>query len=174
MNNLKNTQLITIKKLIAVGCAILCTLLMFTKMFRYTATTTFTSGSDSVTMSGEFSLVSFLFNENLAIMDSKVEFLREIFAFSYVIMWISFSLCVISLIVLIIGALLKKTLVSKIGGISLMVSIILNVLVSFNRYPSGNTIRYIEFFTIPFVIAMLLGFIVLFLVFSIDNSKRTD
>ena len=94
MDKIKNaSQLAIIKKLIALGCSLLCVLLLFTKMLKYTATTTLIGGSDSITMSGGFSLFNFLFNGDLNVMDTKIKFLREMFSFSHVVMWISFCLC---------------------------------------------------------------------------------
>lgn len=171
MDKIKNaSQLAIIKKLIALGCSLLCALLLFTKMLKYTATTTLIGGSDSITMSGGFSLFNFLFNGDLNVMDTKIKFLREMFSFSHVVMWISFCLCMLSIIVLIAGFFAKKSVISKIGSITLTASVIVVAITSFNRFPSGNTIRYIEFFTIPFVLAIILSFVALFVTFSIADN----
>ena len=120
MKNLSNEKIIFIKRLIGLGSAVICLLLMLINFISYTSSSTINSGA-AITWDDGFSLFGFLFNGNYEVLDSKVSILRDIFTFSYVLSWISFVLCAISIIVLAIGVITKRNMTTKIGSYILLV-----------------------------------------------------
>ena len=95
VKNLSNEKIIFIKRLIGLGSAVVCLLLMLINFISYTSSSTLNSGS-AITWDDGLSLFSFLFNGSYEVLDSKASILRDIFTFSYVLAWISFVLCIIS------------------------------------------------------------------------------
>jgi hypothetical protein len=154
MRNISGDKLILIKKLVGLGSSILCLILMLLRFINYTSTSTLNSGS-SITWDDGVSLFSFLFDEKYAVFDGTVAILREAFGYSYVIMWISFVLCLISIILLVVGVFIKKGIVSKIGSFMLVGAIILLFTIIFDREVSGNTIRYLNIFSFGYVLIVL-------------------
>ena len=170
MKNLSDKKLVLIKKCIVVGCAGICLLLMLLNTFKYTSSSSLSGGGDSITWSDSFSLYDFLFNGNLTVLDSKVTYLRELFSFSYVVMWISFILSPIALLILSYGIFNKKNLFSKVGSIIIVVSTALLILISFDTHSLGRTTKYLTVFTPFYLIALSLSVISLVTVLSIKEE----
>lgn len=171
MKNLSNKQLLLIRKCIGVGCAVVCLFLMFLNMFKYTSSTSLSSGNDAVTWSEGISLYNFLFNGDKVVLYDSVEYLREIFAFSHVIMWISFIASVLALGALIYGAFSKKILFSKIGSIGLVCAIGILILISFDSYSIVRTTKYLSIFTPVYLISLVISIIGLFSIVTISDNK---
>lgn len=169
MDNLTKKQLIFIKKCIGAGCAFLCLVLMLFAGFKYVSSSQITSG-DSITWDDSFSIYSMLFNGDKVVLDSQIKYLRELFDFSYVIMWISFVLMVISFGILIYGIFSKKNLVSKIGSIVLVASFAILILVSFDDFKIGRTVRYLSIFNPAYLICLSLSFVGLFSTLTIKDK----
>ena len=83
----------------------------------------------------------------MEVLAMPITYLREIFGYSYVVMWIVFSLVLISICVLAVGIFMKKNIVSKIGSCFLVSAIVLLFTMSFDRYSIGNTVMYLDMFT---------------------------
>lgn len=146
MKNLSDEKIILIRRLIGLGSAIICLLLMLLNFINFTSTSTVNSSS-SITWDEGFSLFSFLFNGKTEVLAMPITYLREIFGYSYVVMWIVFSLVLISICVLAVGIFMKKSIVSKIGSCFLVSAIVLLFTMSFDRYSIGNTVMYLDMFT---------------------------
>lgn len=146
MKNLNDEKIVLIRKLIGLGSAVLCFLLMFLKFINFTSTSTVNSSS-SITWDEGFSLFNFLFNGKMEVLAMPITYLREIFGYSYVVMWIVFSLVLISICILTVGIFTKKNIVSKIGSCVLVSSLVLLFTISFDRYSIGNTAMYLDMFT---------------------------
>lgn len=170
MRNLTNKQLVLIKKCIAAGCALLCTVFILLNIFTYTSSTEMFDGTEYLTWSDGFSMFNFLFNGKANVLDNNVYFIREMFGFSYVIIWISFILLIISLGILIYGIFNKKSLFSKIGSMSLLVSFSILILVNFNTVSLGKTVIYLSVFNVFYLIQVLLCGISVFSTFTIKEK----
>ena len=92
------------------------------------------------------------------------------FGFSYVVMWISFVLQIVSLGFLVYGIFSKKSLFSKIGSVSLLLSYAILILVSFDTYSLGKTIKYLSVFNVLYLIELLLCGISMFFAFTIKGK----
>jgi len=170
MKNLTNKQLVLIKKCIGAGCALICLLLMFFKVFNYTSSSSVLNG-DAITWSKGVSLYSFLFNGDLVVLDSPVSYLREMFGYSHVIMWISFVISLLSLGVLVFGIFSKKNLFSKIGSIALVVAMALFITISFDSQPIGDiTVKYLSIFTPFYIISLIISVIGLFSTLTLKDK----
>ena len=157
MKKFTNKQLVLVKKCIGVGCALVCLLLMFLNVFKYTSSSSLSSGSD-ITWGKGVSLYSFLFNGDLFVLDTTVLYLRDMFVYSYVVMWISFVLSLLSLIILVYGVFSKKNLFSKIGSIVLVVALGLFITISFDsQVVSSITIKYLNVFTPVYIISVIIS-----------------
>lgn len=172
MNKFDKKKLIFIKKLIGLSSCILCIALMAINFISYTSSSSLNNG-DSVVLDDKFSLFSFLFNKNCIVLDSKVLFLRNIFKFSYVIMWISFILTLSSIVVAIIGIAAKKTVLSKIGNYILTFGVIILSLMFFDRYSIGNTVKFLNIFTWQYGLIILVNLIGLYSTMTIYERKRS-
>ena len=146
MKNLSDEKIILIRRLIGLGSAIICLLLMLLNFINFTSTSTVNSSS-SITWDEGFSLFSFLFNGKMEVLAMPITYLREIFGYSYVVMWIVFSLVLTSICVLTVGLFMKKNIVSKIGSCVLVSAIVLLFTMSFDRYSIGNIVMYLDMFT---------------------------
>ena len=169
MKNLGKDKLNFIKKLIGLCSAVLCFLMFLFNFIDYTSTTTLSSGGN-ITGSGGVSMFSFLFNENKDVFDGTVGILRDVFTYSYVIMWISFILVAASIIVLGIGFIYKKTLISKIGSGVLAGGVVLLITMIFDTYKIGNTVRYLNVFTWIYVLMLFICVMGLLSIFTIDDK----
>ena len=105
MKILSKEKTVLIRKLIGLGSAILCLLLMFFEFINYTSMSEVTNSSSIVWDDG-MSLFSFLFSNKTEVLSIPVSRLREIFVYSNVIMWISFVLVCISIVILSCGIFL--------------------------------------------------------------------
>jgi len=170
MKNLSNKQLITIKKCIALGCAVICLLLMLFKGIEYTSSSKLSSGSDPISWSDTISLYSILFNKDAMVLENNVGYVREVLTFSYIVMWISFVLSIISLGILVYGIFSKKSLFSKIGSTIFVSSFIMLVLVNFDNYEIGITTKYLSVSTPFYLIALLVSIVGLFSTFTIKDK----
>ena len=160
VKNLSKEKLILFKKLIGLGSAVLCLVLMFIRFIKYTSTSTTLSGS-SITFDENLSLYEFLFNKDYIVFDGNVGILRDAFGYSHVIMWLVFILCLISVVTLTVGVFMKKSLFSKIGNCILLGAFIVLITMIFDKESSANTVRYLNVFTWGYgllVIASGLGF----------------
>ena len=169
MKKLSKEKLVLIKKLIGVGSGVLCILLMFINFITYTSSSSLASGS-SITWDDKVSLFNFLFNGNLEVLDAKVSVLRDVFTFSYVVMWFSFVLCLVSVIVLVVGIFMKKSLISKVGSSMLLGAILLLTIISFNKYEVGNTIRYLNVFGWSYVLITLISIVGMAATFTVKDK----
>lgn len=154
MKNMNNEKMILVKKLIGLGSAVLCLLLMLIKFIKYTSTSTLVSGG-SLTWESNISLYSFLFDKDYESFDGTISILKEAFAYSNVVMWISFVLCVVSVIVLTVGVFVRKGLVSKIGSFILIGAIVILATLIFDKETSANTVRYLNVFTIGYLLLIV-------------------
>jgi hypothetical protein len=154
MKNMNKEKLILVKKLIGLGSAVLCLLLMLIKFIKYTSTSTLVSGG-SLTWESNISLYSFLFNKDFEAFDGTISVLREAFEYSHVVMWISFILCLVSVAILTAGVFMKKGLLSKIGSFVLMGAIVILATLIFDRETSANTVRYLNVFTIGYLLLIV-------------------
>ena len=171
MKKLTNKQLILIKKCVGVGCAVVCMILMLFNAINYISSSTLGGGNDSITWDDGVSLYGFLFNKDLVVLDSKVEYLQAIFNFSYVIMWISFVLLILALCVSIYGIFCKKNIFSKIGSITLLVAMALLMTISFNSHRvSDITVKYISVFSIFYIIALIVSVVGAFSTLTIKDK----
>lgn len=169
MKSLSKEKLILIKKLIGLGSGILCILLMLVNFITYTSSSSLASGT-SITWDDKVSLFSFLFNGDLEVLDAKVSVLRDVFTFSYVIMWVSFILCLVSIIVLTVGVFMKKSVISKIGNGLLLGAILILSFVSFNKYDAGNTIRYLNVFGWGYIFIILISIVGIGSTFTLEDK----
>lgn len=170
MGKISNKQLITIKKCISLGCAVICMILMAFKGMEYISSSKLTSGSDPIVWSDTISLYSILFNKDAMVLENNVGYIREVLTFSYVVMWISFVLSVVSLGILVYGVYSKKSLFSKIGSCILTASFILLLLVNFDNYEIGITTKYLSISTPLYLITLLVSIIGLFSIFTIKDK----
>lgn len=170
MKNLSNKQLVLMKKCVAAGCALLCMVFMLFNVFTFTSSTTFSNGEDVYSESGGFSMFGFLLGNESTSLGMSFSVLRELFSFSYVIVWISFVLQVIALGILIYGVFSKKSWLSKIGSICLLVSYGILILVSFDTYPLGRTVKYLSIFNVWYFIEIMLCSISAFSTFTIKEK----
>lgn len=170
MKNLTNKQLILIKKCISTGCCLLCLVFMLLNIFTYTSSTEMFNGTEYLTWNDGFSMFNFLFNGNVTVLETNVSFIREMFSFSFVIVWISFVLQIVSLGILVYGIFSKKILFSKIGSTCLLVSYIILILVSFDTYTLGKTVRYLSIFNIFYLIELLFCGISMFCAFTVKEK----
>jgi len=145
-----------VRKIIGAGSGIVCLLMLFLKFISYTSTSTVSSDIE-ITWTDNISVFSFLFNKDYEVFDCRVEVLRDIFGFSYVIMWISFILILIGVVTLIVGVFVKKSLISKIGSIIVISSLLLLILIAFDVYKSGITVRYLDVFTWAYPLSVFVG-----------------
>ncbi len=156
------------KKIISLLCSVICLALMSLKVFKYNVTSSY---RDTVVSTSEgVSLYNFLFNKNLFLLDYKVSEIQSLLKFSYVIVWISFILCILSLITLIIGLILKKNLFCKIGSILLVSSMIILMLTNFSSKTSYITIRNLSVYTIVYLISLLISIASLFSTLSLKKK----
>jgi len=169
MKNMSKEKLIFIKKLVGVGSAVLCLLMMMFNFIDYTSTSSIATGGD-ITWSDSFSLFSFLFNGNKEVIDCNISVLRDVFTFSYVIVWISAVLCLASIIISLVGVFSKKNIFSKMGGYISIVSALILILITFNRYSAGNTIRYLDVFNWIYAIIIFVTILGTVCVVSIDEK----
>ena len=170
MKEISGIKLVLVKKLIGLGSAIVCFLLMLLKFVKYTSTSKLSSGS-SITWDDGVSLFNFLFDKDYEVFDGNVTILRDAFGYSYVIMWVSFVLCLTSIILLTVGFFLKKGIVSKIGSFVLIGAIVLLFTVVFDKECSGNTVRYLNIFTLIYGLIVLIGVVGLAATITL-NDKR--
>ena len=171
MKKLSNEKIIFIKRLIGLSCAVLCLLFMLINFISYTSSSTLKNGS-AITWDDGLSLFSFLFNGNYEVLDSKASILRSIFTFSYVLSWISFVLCVISIGVLSVGVIKKNNLITKIGSYILLVATLILVLTIFDRYESGNTVKYLNIFTWGYGLIVLVSSLGLVATITLEDKKE--
>ena len=146
MKKFSNHELVVIKKLIGLGSAFLCLLMMLFNFIEYTSSSSLLSGG-TITESEGVSLINFLFNKNHEVFDGNVEILRDVFGYSYVVMWIVFILSIVSVILLAIGFFMKQGMISKIGSSVSLGTVVLLMTLTFNRYSIGSTVRYLDVFT---------------------------
>lgn len=170
MKNFTNKQLVLIKKCISAGCALLCVLFMLFNLFTYTSSTEMLSGTEYLTWTDGFSMFSFLFNGKQRVLETNITLIREIFSFSYVVVWISFILQILSLGILIYGIFSKKSLFSKIGSVSLLASYAILILISFDTYSLGRTIRYLSVFNLFYFLELVLCGMSVFSSFTIKTK----
>lgn len=170
MKNLSNEKIIFIKRLIGLGSAVVCLLLMLINFISYTSSSTLNSGA-AITWDDGLSLFSFLFNGKYEVLDSKVSILRDIFTFSYVLAWISFVLCGASIIVLSVGIIKKNNMITKIGSYILLVSTLILVLSIFDRYEAGNTVKYLNIFTWGYGLIVLVSSLGLAATITLEDKK---
>ena len=95
MKILSKEKNVLIRKLIGLGSAIFCLVLMFLKFINYTSISEVTN-SNSIIWDDGISLFSLLFSDKAEVLATPVSYLREIFVYGNVIMWISFILVCIS------------------------------------------------------------------------------
>lgn len=170
MKILSKEKNVLIRKLIGLGSAILCLLLMFFKFINYTSMSEVTNSSSIVWDDG-MSLFSFLFSNKTEVLSIPVSRLREIFVYSNVIMWISFVLVCISIVILSGGIFLKKNIISKVGSLVLVSAIVLLFTISFDRYSIGNTVAYLDLFTVGFWFMAIISAIGLYSTSTLKDSK---
>lgn len=168
MKKLNNKQML-IRKLVSLGCAVVCVLLMMVNFISYTSSSSLIGGG-AVTWNNKVSLFNFLFNGDKVVMDAEVSVLRDVFGFAYVIMWISFILFVASIVLLTIGVFMKKTLISKLGSCILFGGLLLLCLISFDKYEFGNTIKYMDVFTLMYGVIVLVSVGGLVSSLTLDNK----
>ena len=154
MKKMKKNKLILVKKLIGLGSAVLCLLFMFIKFIKYTSTSTLISGG-SLTWDSNISLYNFLFSEKHDVFDGSISIVREAFGYSHVVLWISFILCLASVAILTVGIFMKKGLISKIGSFVLMGAIVILATLIFDREASANTVRYLNVFTLGYLLLIV-------------------
>lgn len=171
MKNLDEKKLILIKKLIGLGSAILCVLLMLFKFIKYTSSSLLLSGG-SITWSAKTSLFTFLFNGDYTLLDGRISTLRDVFPFSYVVMWMTFIISLISIVILSVGIFTKKNLVSKIGSYALIAGILLLTLLSFNRYEASKTLRYLDCFSPTYLLILFISFIGVLSTHTLKDKKE--
>lgn len=171
MKNLSNKQIILIKKCVAAGCALLCMILMLFNILSYTSSTEIANSGEHLTWKDDFSVFSFLFNAKVDVLETNISVLRNLFPFSYVIVWVSYIVQTISFYILVYGIFNVKNLFSRIGAISLLSSIGLLLLVSFDVDILGKTIRYLSVFTPFYFIALIISVIGLISVLNIKNKS---
>ncbi len=169
MKKITNKELVLAKKIIGLACALLCLLLMFLNVFNYTSSTS-VSGGDNVTWSDGASLISFLVSENVEVLDATIKSLRNMFDFSYVMMWIAFCLIIVSILFLIGGLFTNKGLISKIGSIILVVAMVCILVTSFEDFKVGNTVIYLSVFTFPYIISLCLSGVGLFSTITLKDK----
>lgn len=170
MKILSKEKNVLIRKLIGLGSAILCLLLMFLKFINYTSISEVTN-SNSIIWDDGISLFSLLFSDKAEVLATPVSYLREIFVYGNVIMWISFILVCISIIVLGGGIFFKKSIASKVGSIILVSSMVLLFTVSFDKYHIGNTVMYLDVFTWGFWLMVIISAIGLYSTSTLKDSK---
>ena len=170
MKNLSKEKIIFIRKLIGLGSAVLCLLLMLFKFINYTSMSEVTNSSSIVWDEG-ISLFSFLFSDKAEVLAVPASRLREIFAYSNVVMWIVFILVCISIVILGSGLFFKKNLVSKIGSIILVSAHVLLFTVSFDRYSIGNTVAYLDVFTLGFWLMVIISVVGLYSTVTLKDNK---
>ena len=163
-------KIILIRKLIGLGSAVLCLLLMFFKFINYTSMSEVTNSSSIVWDEG-ISLFSFLFSSKVEVLAIPVFRLREIFAYSNVIMWISFVLVCISIVIASSGIFFKKNIISKVGSIVLVSALVLMFTISFDRYTIGNTVAYLDIFTLGFWLMTIISAVGLYSTITLKDSK---
>lgn len=168
MKKLSNQKLLLLKKVVGAACALLCLLFMLFNVFNYTSSTSLASG-ENLTWSEGFSMINFLFNGKKDVLETTISILREVFSFSFVIVWVSFVLQIVALGILIYGIFNRKSLFSKIGSITLVVSLALLILVSFETYSLGKTVRYLSIFTPFYFISLAISIVGLIGIFNIKN-----
>ena len=171
MKNLSNEKLILIKKSIGLGCSILCGLLMFLNFITYTSSSSLASGS-SITWDDKVSLFNFLFNGDLIVLDARVNVLRDVFTFSYVVMWISFILCLVSVVILTVGVFINKSFFSKLGSSLLLGGLLILSVISFDKYKIGNTIRHLNVFGLGYIFIILVSIVGLSCTFTLDDKSN--
>lgn len=156
------------KRIISLLCSGICLDLMALKVFKYNVTSSY---RNTIVSTGEgVSLYNFLFNKNLFLLDYKVGEIQNLLKFSYVIVWISFVLSVLSLIILIIGLILKKNLFCKIGSILLVSSMMILILTNFSSKTSYITTRNLNVYTVAYLIALLVSIASLFSTLSLKKK----
>lgn len=170
MKNLSNKQLILIKKCVAVSCAVLCIIFMLFNIFTFTSRTTLSNGEDFISVSRGFSMFGFLFGNESASLGMNFSIVRDFFGFSYVMVWISFVSQIISLGILIYGVFSKKSLFSKIGSVSLLVSYAILISISFDTYSLGRTVKYLSIFNLYYLVELLLCLCSVFSTFTIKEK----
>ena len=162
MKKFKKKNMILIKKCIGLAGSVFCLFLMMFNFIKYTSSTTLISGSD-ITFYSNVSLTKFLFNGEYAVFDGNINILRDVFGYSHVLLWIVFILSIISIVTLVCGIFVKKSLISKIGSCVSLGSVLLLLTLAFDRYSYGNnTVRYLDIFTLIYGLMILfsvLGFI---------------
>ena len=172
MKKMTNNKVIFLKRNVGVICGLLCLILMFFNVFNYISSTEIISRGENLIWSDGFSMFNFLFNDKLDVLETNVSLLRKMFPFAHVIVWISYIAQLISFSILIHGAVSKKNLFSKIGAISLVSSVTMLILVSFDVYSLGRTVRYISIFTPFYFIALAISVIGLIAILNIKSDKR--
>lgn len=170
MKKLDAKQLIFVKKCIGAGCVFVCLLLMLFKVFNYTSSSTIANG-EAITWSEGFSLYNFLFNGDLFVLEYNVNYLREVFVYSHVIMWIGFILLVLALGISIYGIFNKKNIFSKIGSITLLAVMALFITISFDSHRvSSITVKYISVFNVFYIMALIVSVIGAFSTLTIKDK----
>lgn len=169
MKNLSKDKVVFLKKIIGLCSALLCLLMLFLNFIDYTSSSTLLSGGN-ITKSSSVSLFNFIFNKDHKVFDGNISILREVFKYSYVIMWISFILILVSIIIFLFGYFYKKSLLSKIGSFVLLAGIILLGTMFFDKYSVGNTVRYLNVFTLEYCLCLFVCVFGLVTSFNLDNK----
>lgn len=125
-------------------------------------------------MNDGVSLFAFLFNGDYEVLDSKVIFLRDIFNFSHIVMWTSFILLLISIVLLIAGLFLKHEIVSKIGSVLTAVSVSLLLVLFFDRFEYGKTVKYLDVFNWMYGLLFGISFVGLGIMFAHEEKVKGD
>lgn len=170
MKKLTNKQIILAKKSVGAGCALLCIVFALLNVFTYTSSSEMFNGTEYLTWSEGFSMFNFLFNGDSTVLETNVSYIRKMFGFSYVIVWISFVLQIISLGILVYGIFSKKNLFSKVGSVVLLVSYVILILVSFDTYSLGKTVKYLSVFNLVYFVELLLCGFSVFCTYTIKGK----
>ena len=64
-------------------------------------------------------------------------------------------MCLVSVAILTVGVFMKKGLVSKIGSFVLMGAIVILATLIFDRETSANTVRYLNVFTLGYLLLIV-------------------
>lgn len=143
------------KKIAIVICDISCMLLMFCKVINYKSVAAY--GGTQVGKSLGVSLYNLLFNKNMILGDYAIYKIYDTLKFSCVVMWISFVLSIVSIVLLIVGFVSKKNIYFKVGSILFVFSIIELMLINFCFKKTYITTRSLNVYTYFYLLILLIS-----------------